>query len=92
MVSKRFKLDHGAESLNDVLGIGRKRYSKIVDDVLKTFDEEDYLSKAIEKVANKYSGRELVLALLTLGFAIGIEACELIDEEVYNGEEMMYIG
>ncbi|MCS7125962.1 MAG: hypothetical protein NZ929_03530 [Aigarchaeota archaeon] len=85
---KKLRFNHRAKSLHEVFNIGRRRFQEILDDTFKIFDSEDLVSKAVEKVANKYAGRELVLALLALGFAMGLEASEIIEEDV----EVMYIG
>jgi hypothetical protein len=61
---------HNVDFIHEAFNLCGSRYKEIVDDVCMVFASLDKISESIETLIERYSGSELVIALLTLGQAM----------------------
>lgn len=85
------KFNHGAENLQKALGISRRRYLKIIEDAVEIFIDEERYTRAVEKVAEKYSGDEFILALLVIGYMIALDTIDELEEMLKEEKMVSYI-
>ncbi|MEM2164065.1 MAG: hypothetical protein QXR62_06585 [Candidatus Bathyarchaeia archaeon] len=86
----KIRLNHNAEELPRALGMIERRYSKILGDVMNIFFSEEKYTKAIERVCERYSGNDFILAMIIIGGMIAMDRMEEI-EEMLREKERRYI-
>ncbi|MEM0275136.1 MAG: hypothetical protein QXE67_02660 [Nitrososphaerota archaeon] len=82
----KIRFNHNAKTLWRALKITERRYFEIVEDAVKIFFSEEYYTKAIERICEKYSGNDFILAMIVIGGMIAldmIEESEELDEVKY---------